>query len=136
MKSNIEVAQVLIRKAEGDLRTAKRNLDANEDLDLACYHCQQAGEKFLKAFLESHDVDYPFIHNLTNLIPLCSKLDPAFGTLAEMAANLTNYSVTIRYDDIIIPLSSDARRSYDEAIMIKEFVVIRLPRELTNPLSK
>ena len=49
MKSNIDVAAVLFRKAEADLGTAKRNIDADDDFDLACFHCQQAGEKFLKS---------------------------------------------------------------------------------------
>jgi len=40
--------------------------------EIICYHCEQAVEKYLKAFLVSKDLMPPKTHDLANLCSLCS----------------------------------------------------------------
>jgi len=50
-----------IEKAQADMVVAKMIIDQNPSpliLDSACFHCQQAVEKFLKAFLVSRQVPF------------------------------------------------------------------------------
>lgn len=57
-----EIRQWLF-KARHDLRSASRLFtDEPPILDTAAYHCQQAAEKALKAFLVLHDVQFSKIH--------------------------------------------------------------------------
>ena len=46
-----------IKKAENDLLTAERELSFEDPVTpTICFHCQQATEKFLKAFLVHHQI--------------------------------------------------------------------------------
>jgi len=53
-------------------------LDAGQALDTACFHAQQAAEKYIKAYLTAHEIDFPFSHNLEKLIEMCAQRDPSF----------------------------------------------------------
>ena len=55
MEDNSEVIHEIVGKwliiADRDLRTAEQGLKAEEVItDTICFHCQQAVEKYLKAF--------------------------------------------------------------------------------------
>jgi HEPN domain-containing protein len=65
MKDDRDVAFAWMRKAESDLENAELCLAAKKSLDAACFHCQQAAEKTLKAFLVANRADFPFIHDWT-----------------------------------------------------------------------
>lgn len=52
MRSNLDVARLLLRKAESDLADVRRTLASQGPYDTALFHCQQAVEKYLKALLE------------------------------------------------------------------------------------
>lgn len=61
-----------VHKAENDLRTAEYVLTMPSDCptDTVCFHCQQAGEKYLKALLALHQVEFPRTHDLIALLNL------------------------------------------------------------------
>ncbi|MEA3283008.1 MAG: HEPN domain-containing protein [Euryarchaeota archaeon] len=42
--------------------------------DTVCFHCQQAVEKYLKAFMVKHQIEFPKTHSVMTLINLCSKV--------------------------------------------------------------
>lgn len=42
----------------------------------ACFHCQQAVEKFLKAFLIANGIEIKKTHNIEYLLSECSDIDP------------------------------------------------------------
>ena len=52
MKDRHDLVRSWIRKAESDLAAVELALTAGQALDTACFHAQQAGEKYLKAYLE------------------------------------------------------------------------------------
>ncbi len=57
------IASKWIEKAEKDLLTAERELSFQDPVtDTVCFHCQQAVEKYLKAFLVFHQVYFTKTH--------------------------------------------------------------------------
>ena len=59
-----------IEKAEGDLRTARREFSVSDEpnYDAACFHAQQCAEKYLKARMIEVGVTFPRIHDLEALL--------------------------------------------------------------------
>ncbi len=75
-----EVKDWLI-KAESDFKVIEHELKLSEDeivKDAVCFHCQQAIEKYLKAFLIYHKVYYEKTHNIEYLLVECGKIDDDF----------------------------------------------------------
>jgi HEPN domain-containing protein len=56
-----ELTAEWVEKAENDYRTAVVVLEeiAEPIVDTACFHCQQCAEKYLKAFLTEHQIEFP-----------------------------------------------------------------------------
>lgn len=67
-------------------------------IEIICFHCQQAVEKALKGFLIYHNMpSVPRAHDLAELCKQCMVIDPSFEELLESCADLTVYSVKMRY---------------------------------------
>jgi len=99
MKTNLDLARLLVRKAESDLADVRRTLVSEGPYDTGLFHCQQAVEKYLKALLVVHNVNYPRIHDVTELGNLCREFCPALQTLPFSISEFNPFAVTIRYDD-------------------------------------
>lgn len=90
-----------IRKAEEDLRGANKLAASAPPLrDLACFHCQQAAEKYLKALLQDHGVAVPKIHDLEELLDLLLPQDASLAPLRRILRSLTRYAVEYRYPGV------------------------------------
>ena len=60
MSAEIEIARQWVAKAMSDLLNADNNLVATRvPFDTICFHCQQAAEKLLKAFLAARECLHP-----------------------------------------------------------------------------
>src|SRR5262245_14197315 len=59
MRSKLDHARGWLLKAESDLLSAKRILEGNGPHDTACFHAQQAIEKYLKACLALSEMEIP-----------------------------------------------------------------------------
>ena len=103
----VEYIENWLKKAENDLKNVKNNFTVKEEdipTDTVCFHCQQAGEKYLKAYLIFAGIQFPATHSLADLVALCSENDPMFREIIEKAESLTPFAVEIRYpDDFIVP---------------------------------
>ncbi len=97
-------------------------LAAEKSLDTACFHCQQAAEKSLKAYLIANKVEFPFIHDLKRLLDVCSQLDSAFDAFTPDALRLTPYAVAIRYDDAFWPYLEEVQEALHSSRAIRRFV--------------
>ena len=88
-----------VGKAEGDLRTAERELAAEEypNYDAACFHAQQCAEKYLKGVLQEKQVRFRKTHDLLELLGLALVVDPALAELKEGLGFLTGFAVETRY---------------------------------------
>ena len=63
MKENADLARSWLRKARSDTVAMEASHQAGA-LDAACFHAQQAVEKYLKAFLTDQRLQFPYTHNL------------------------------------------------------------------------
>lgn len=129
MRLEDEIVREWLVKAHHDLRSAERLLTGDEPIrDTGCFHCQQAAEKALKAFLAYHDIEFERSHSLVYLIDLCIRLDEAFKVLQRAAQNLTVYAVGIRYPgEFIEPDENEAQAALEMAHEVWDFVLKRLP---------
>ena len=118
-----EVTKEWISKAEGDYRSANALLNEIEipEIDSACFHCQQSAEKYVKAFLTEHDVEFPRNHDLVRLLELCLKVDESFEKLRNNLRRLENYGVIIRYPGLTVPLEM-AHEAFENADSVRQFI--------------
>ena len=86
-------------KGEHDLRAAEILLAAGEEdlLEIVCFHCHQAAEKYLKGFLVRHGEEPPRTHDLLLLLNLGAAIDPELETLRDPLQQLNTYAVEPRY---------------------------------------
>jgi len=131
MKNKADLVRGWLRKAASDVVSMQATLQAGS-LDGACFHAQQAAEKYLKGFLTYHDRPFPTTHNLTELTSICAAIDAMFHSLAPIAAELTPYAVRLRYDDSFWPAQDVAERACDSARTVRQFVVSRLPDDIVK----
>jgi HEPN domain-containing protein len=84
--------------AEDDIRMAEvaMKLKSNVPYRIISFHAQQSAEKYLKAYLVSQNVDFPYTHSIATLLKLCGKYAPWVSKLQD-TDNLTPYAITARY---------------------------------------
>ncbi len=122
-------------KAQRDLASA-RKLAAGPDpiLDTAVYHCQQAAEKAVKAFLAYHDHPLERIHNVRTLITQAQSYDPQFAAWRETGEQLTPYAAAFRYPgEVFEPSMESFAEAEQGAAGLLAFVCSRLPEEVRPP---
>ena len=103
--------------ADDDLRVAQHTLSMQENCPyrLVAYHAQQCAEKYFKAFLVFHRIDFPFTHNIARLLELCSEHADWAGSLTD-AEELTPFALTARYPGDDEPVTDqEARRAIEIA---------------------
>jgi HEPN domain-containing protein len=131
MKTNLDLAQLLVRKAESDLANVRRTIASPGPHDTGLFHCQQAVEKYLKALLATHNVTYPKIHDVTVLAELAEEFCPALQTLSFSLAEFNPFAVTIRYDDlddeVSLPLLQEM---FDKAEQVRAIIIDVLPKSV------
>jgi HEPN domain-containing protein len=126
-KSNVDLVRNWLEKARRDLITAKNGLDSSEPFtDIICFHAQQAGEKYIKAYLVWQKIEFPKTHSLEDLILLATQKDSSFSGLTEDAGILTPYAVEIRYGESEEPLFEDAKEAVEVAEQIRGFIFRKL----------
>ena len=90
--------QAWLTKAANDLRGAEVDLAADPPLvEDALFHCQQAAEKAMKAFLTAHDTIFRKTHDLDELAAACEKIDAALRPVLDPARELTVFAWEFRY---------------------------------------
>ena len=95
--------------------------------NLACFHAQQAAEKYLKGFLAHGDLHVRKVHDLQVLLGECVKLDPSFAQLHEDGIFLNQFYIESRYpDDFVAFEREDAEKAFAAAARIKEFVLNKI----------
>jgi len=115
-----------LRKADADLRTARLLIaEKPADHDVICFHCQQAVEKYLKAFLQERGTPIPKTHDLKALLDLTLPFDPTLGSLRQSVRPLTKYAVEYRY-----PGFRADRRQSRRALAVVERVRAEVRRRL------
>jgi HEPN domain-containing protein len=112
-----------IEKAEHDLIAAKLIIEHQPlILDIACFHCQQAVEKYLKTFLVFKREEFPRTHNLDLLLQSCIAHSQVFERID--LKNLEDFAVRGRYPhDFLQPEAVETREFLQIAESVKSLVL-------------
>lgn len=134
MPPELELVQQWLSRARMDLNTAQASLAFQRPEPAAvCFHCQQAVEKSLKAFLVFQNIEFEWSHRIEYLINLCVKKDRAFEQIRDSAAPLSDYAVRFRYPaEEPDPSLAQAKEALAVAHEVHRFVLDSLPPE-THP---
>lgn len=82
--TDTEYIKEWISKAEKDIKTVEIMKEVEDVTEIVCFHCQQAVEKYLKALLIAHDVEFPKTHNIDFLLKQSIKIDTNLKYLWEI----------------------------------------------------
>jgi len=129
MSEEIEIARQWLAKARNDLLNADNNLKAEEvPFDTVCFHCQQAAEKLLKAYLIGVGQSSPITHDLLLILEKILPHNNDAERLRDALAILVPYAVEIRYpDDWHMPSELDAREARGAAGEVLNWLEKALP---------
>ena len=95
------------------------------------FHAQQAAEKYLKAFLTWHQVEFPKTHDIERLLSLVGSCDEALASQLCEASELTPYGVEYCYPGDYPPVTSeDAKRAVFLASQVRDQIRGRLPADI------
>jgi HEPN domain-containing protein len=96
---------------------------------LIAYHAQQCAEKYLKAFLVYHEIDFPYTHNIGRLMELCAEKGDWARDLPE-ADELTPFAITARYPSEQEAVTrEESLRAIEIALKVRETIRKALERE-------
>ena len=120
-----------LARARADLRGAEIDLAASPPLlGDAAFHCQQAVEKALKAFLTWHDRPFRKTHDLVELGAECVVMDATIEPHLRATAPLTEYAWRYRYPgEPSEPEESEVREALERARAVVALVLGRVPAE-------
>jgi len=125
--------QSWLLKAHSDLRSARALAALPEPAtDTAVYHCQQAAEKALKAYLAFRDQPLERTHDLEHLLELAARIDPTFAPLEPQAGDLNPYAAAFRYPgelDVLFPPITEVLAAIQDAQAMYDSVLKRIPPE-------
>jgi HEPN domain-containing protein len=128
MRPPEEVKRDLVRqwlaKADEDLNAAKALLSLGTSFfSTIGFHCQQAAEKYFKAFLTWQQIEFPKTHDLGLLLGLISTADPSLAEFLNEVAILNPYGVEIRYPGDVPEINSDeAAEAVELAEKVREAI--------------
>lgn len=131
-REKAEEARAWLQKAANDLRGADIDLAASPPLiEDALFHCQQAAEKALKAFLTAHDRLFRKTHDLDELSRACEAIDPTLTAALAEARDLTVFAWEFRYPGgTSVPSEEEAQCALTTARAVYDGLLSRLPKEV------
>ncbi len=135
---DLAAAEHLLSEAETQADVAENipapehpTLGAPRYANIVAFHCQQAAEKYLKAFLTRHATEFPKTHDLEQLLDLAQTVDERLADLLRDVIVLTPYGVELRYPgdrpDVTleqarqaVQLARKAQQAVDEAALLAD----------------
>ena len=117
-----------IDKAEGDWKVAQREMRAADPVwNVASFLAQQCAEKYLKAFLEEHNITFGKTHDLVVLLNSSGGLLPELNSQRQSLAHLSTFGIATRY-----PGAQADRRATEDSMKTAENVrtVVRVKLQL------
>lgn len=124
----LELVRQWLAKAHNDLETAKFLFASGRPFFSAiCFHSQQAAEKYFKALLTWHQIEFPKTHDLELLLALIASTDSALASSLTGVAVLNPYGVEIRYPgDFPETTDADAEEAMGLAEKVREAIFLAL----------
>jgi HEPN domain-containing protein len=123
-------------KARSDWSVARKILaTAAPETDAIGFHCQQAVERILKAYLISRLIVFERIHDLGALLDDCSRTDAEFERFRDAVEPLTVFAVAFRYPGVAVPARATVEAALETVQEVWSFVVQRVPAGDVPPTS-
>ncbi len=123
MKRKVDLVKGWLLKGDSDLTTAKCTAGSEGPYDTACFHAQQAVEKYLKAVLAYHAVEIPRTHDVEELQLLCIEFITHADFRCLALEELTDYAVSVRYDFEFWPDVKTAEEAIRMAETVRSFAL-------------
>lgn len=123
-----DFVQQWLKKADLDLQAA-RLLCAGEldDYFVSGFHAQQAVEKYIKAFLVCHQIEFPKTHDIGRLRQFVARRDTILAERLGRADVLTPYGVDMRYPEEFEVVSQERA---EQAVALAEWVKAKILTEV------
>ena len=111
------------RYADTDIAAAEHLLTLQpQPLEIVCFHCQQAAEKYLKGYLIFNaEIEPPKTHDLVLLQLACIKSDSRFVSIGRACEVLTRYGVQPRYPNEMEITERDMQKAIEYTRQIRNF---------------
>jgi HEPN domain-containing protein len=120
-----------VEKADHDQAGAEAAIERTPPVtDVAAFHCQQAVEKLLKAYLVYCEEPFEKTHDLVELTAICAQRDVEFETLKDQVRPLTPYAVRFRYPGPADPSVEEVKEALQVVAEVRKFVAGRLLPEV------
>jgi len=128
MKTKRDLINNWLKKANRDLLSAEHELTfADAVTETVCFHCQQAVEKYLKAYLVFLNISFTKTHEIGELITKCEEKDREIFCYKEEADKLTDYAIGVRYpEEYSEPTLEEAKEALEIAKRIKKFILEKI----------
>lgn len=124
---NGEVVHEWVEKAEGDFMTAEVIARQRKKFSAfsLCWSCEQCVEKYLKAFLTRHRVNFKREHKLDNLLEQCIEVDQDFRMLQSYLDAVGVCTPRTRYPGNDVS-EAQARAAFAACKPVRKFVRAKL----------
>ena len=121
---DFEFVEPWIQRAENDISSANFLTEKMYPVptEIVCFHCQQAAEKYLKAFLVYNDQEPPKTHDLIEIARLCNNYDNDFLIIIPKCEYLLPFATQTRYPSKIDIEEEDIKKALVYAQAIIELV--------------
>jgi len=118
-----------LERALDDLDTAQLLYENYhpKKLEASCYHCQQAVEKALKAYLNLKEYDFPYTHDCRKLCILCADFNEQFYSYTDDCVDITPFATQARY-----PANDEITEAETKATLRKAERIVNLCASLIN----
>lgn len=96
-ENSLILAKEWFNKGNDDLKYAIFGLKNNGPYSLGCFHCHQAVEKYLKGYLVYRQKEFEKIHDIVELLRMCSEMNKEFEHFRIFCEKLNAYYIPTRY---------------------------------------
>ena len=127
MATPADLARGWLQKGDSDRLNSERTVQTAGPYDTACFHAQQAVEKYLKALLAFAGKPIPRTHDLEDIYNECLVVAPTLALDRMELSALTPYAVQLRYDMAFWPDQSTAQRALTVVARVRAAVLSLLP---------
>ena len=128
MEDKTSLVNLWTQKAEEDLSAAEFLINSDfSHTAIICFHCQQAAEKFIKAWLVSLNFEFVNSHDLDYLLGLIEHRNDFETKLYLLIDKLENFAVEIRYpNQKFEPTFEETKNALAAAKDIKSIILAKI----------
>ncbi len=120
-----EIVREWVKKGESDFIAAKTLVQQKGLENQTGFHCQQAIEKWVKAYLIEQNEEIRKIHDLTALVIDCEKYDPVFQEIESLVEGISDFAVEFRYPDMNTT-PEEVQDALNKTIKVKAFLMEKI----------